>query len=58
MERRRHGVKIDKENLRREILALNSNMTEEQLKRLIKVIKRGQHMRRHHEHKRQEEKKP
>jgi len=55
--RHHNDVKVTKENLSPEMLALNSNMpTEKKLKRLMKVIKRRQHMRRKHHHKRQEEK--
>lgn len=56
-ERHHNEVKVTKENLSPEMLALNSNMpTEKKLKRLMKLIKRRQHMRRKHGNKRQEEK--
>lgn len=56
-ERHYNEVKVTKENLSPEMLALNSNMpTEKKLKRLMKLIKRRQHMRRKHGNKRQEEK--
>ena len=55
--RHHNDVKVNKANLSREMLALNSNMpTEQKLKRLMKVIRRRQHMRRKHDNKRQEEK--
>lgn len=66
LHKRKHGnrghhhneVKVTKENMSPEMLALNSNMpTEKKLKRLMKLIKRRQHMRRKHgDRKRQEEK--